>query len=150
VCTAKEVLDSRYRRAGAPGRCRFEEVRKTLGRPHARSAPSAPSGFALSALGLLLFGLLTSLFSREEVYANLEYGFSVLALFGAAGCIGHLAASIYRSSGARAFACRLPGRTLPAAVAPGSVPCGTAGWPVLVALLLGPLVVLLSGLGGWV
>ena len=125
-------------------------MKSTLVRPHARTTASAPSGLAFPALGLLLFGLLTSLFAREEVYANLEYGFSLLALFGAAGCLGQLAASISRSSGVWAFACWVPNRVSPAAVAPRGVPGGTAGWPVLVALLLGPLVVILSGLGGWV
>ncbi len=59
----------------------------------ARAAIRAPSGLVLPALGLLLLGLLAHLSSREEVYANPEYGFSILALFGAVGCIGHLAAS---------------------------------------------------------
>ena len=116
----------------------------------ARAATRAPSGLVLPALGLLLLGLLANLSSREEVYANPEYGFSVLALFGAAGCIGHLAVSLSRRSGVLDFACRIPIRVLPAAVVPGGVPGGTGEWPVLVALLLGPLVFLLSGLGGWV
>lgn len=116
-----------------------------LGRLDARAAVSAPSG-----LVLLLFAWLAGLFAREEVYANLEYGFSALALFGAVGCIGHLAASISRGSGGWNFSCWIPTRVPPAAVVPRSAPGGTAGWPVLVALLLGPLVVLLSGLGGWV
>jgi hypothetical protein len=101
-------------------------------------------------VGLFLLSLLVNLFSREEVHANPEYGLSVLALFGAAGCIGHLAASLSRRSGVLDFACCVPLRVLPAAVAPGGVLGGTGEWPVLVALLLGHLVLLLSGLGGWV
>ena len=116
----------------------------------ARAATKAPSGLVLSTLGLLLLGLLANLSSREEVYANPEYGFSVLALFGAAGCIGHLAASLSRRPGALDFACCAPVRVLPAAVAPGGVRGGTGEWPVLMGLLLGPLVFLLSGFGGWV
>lgn len=123
----------------------------TLGRFRASAATKAQPGPVFPALGLLLFGLVTHLSSREELYANLEYGFSVLALFGAAGYIGHLAASIPRRSEALAFSGSGTFGVVPAAVlVPGAVPRGTAGWPVLVALLLGPLVVLLSGLGGWV
>ncbi len=121
-----------------------------LGKFRARAATTAPPGLVFPALGLLLFSLLTHLSSREDLYANPEYGFSVLALFGAAGYIGHLAASIPRRSGAWAFARSGTVGVLPAALVPGVVPSGPAGWPVLVALLLGPLVVLLSGLGGWV
>lgn len=115
-----------------------------------RAATREPSGLIPPILGLLLFGLLTNLSSREEVYANLEYGFSALALFGAAGYIGHLAAIIPRRSGAWAFARWTPVRVLPAAAVPGGVSGDAGDWPVLVALLFGALVVLLAGLGGWV
>ncbi len=121
----------------------------TLGRFRARVGTTAPTGLVFPALGLLLFGLLTNLSSREELYANLEYGFSVLALLGAAGYIGHLAASIPRRSKGWSFARSATFGVPPAAPVQG-VPRGTAGWPVLLALLFGPLVVLLSGLGGWV
>lgn len=114
----------------------------------ARVATRAPSGLDLPALGLLLLGLLANVSSREEIYTNPEYGFSILALFSAAGCIGHLAASLSRSSGALDFANRIPVRTLTVAAVLGSYTAGE--WPVLVALLFGPLVFLLSGLGGWV
>jgi hypothetical protein len=114
----------------------------------ARVATRAPSGLALPALGLLLLGLLANVSSREEIYTNPEYGFSILALFGAAECIGHLAASLTRSSGALDFANSIPIRSLTVAAVLGSYPAGE--WPVLVALLFGPLVFLLSGLGGWV
>ena len=113
-------------------------------------ATRAPSGFDLPALGLLLLGLLANVSSREEVYTNPEYGFSILALFGAAGCIGHLAASLSRRSGALDFANSIPVRALTVAAVPGGYPAGAGEWPVLVALLFGPLVFLLSGLGGWV
>jgi hypothetical protein len=115
----------------------------------ARAATRAPSGLGLPALGLLLIGLLTNLSSREEVYANPEYGFAILALFGAAGCIGHLAASFSRHSGALDLTCYVPIRGVPTVV-PGGAPGGVGEWPVLVALPFGPLVFLLSGLGGWV
>ena len=117
----------------------------------ARGGSTRPYGaFVLPALGLLLLGLLANLSTREEVYANPEYGFSILALFGTAGCIGHLAASISRRPGALVFACLIPVRVLPVAAVPEGVTRSTGEWPVLVALLFGPLVFLLSGLGGWV
>jgi hypothetical protein len=116
----------------------------------ARVATRAPSGLDLPALSLLLLGLLANVSSQEEVYTNPEYGFSIFALFGAAGCIGHLAASLSRSSGALDFANRILVRALTVAAVPGGYPAGAGEWPVLVALLFGPLVFLLSGLGGWV
>jgi len=103
------------------------------------------------AFGLVLFGLLLNFFSREEVYANLEYGFPILALFGAAGCIGQLTVSISRRSGTLASACCIPTGVLrAAAVTSYGVRGEMSDLPVLLALLFGPLVVLLAGLGGWV
>ena len=116
----------------------------------ARVATRAPSGLDLPALGLLLLGLLANVSSREEVYANPEYGFSILALFGAAGYIGHLAASLSRRSEALDFTNSIPVRVLTVAAVPGGYPGAAGEWPVLVALLFGLLVFLLSGLGGWV
>ncbi len=116
----------------------------------ARAVTRAPSGLVLPALGLLLLGHLANVSSREELYANPEYGFSILALFGAVGCIGHLAASLSRRHGALDFSCRISVRVLPAATVPGGVWRSIGEWPVLVALLFGPFVFLLSGLGGWV
>ena len=102
------------------------------------------------AFWLVLLGLLVNLFSREEVYASLEYGFPLLALFGAAGCIGQLTVSISRRSGHLASACRIPVEILRTTPVRGGVRGKTDDLPVLVALLFGPLVVLLAGLGGWV
>lgn len=113
-----------------------------------RGATRAPSGLDLPAFGLLLLGLLANVSSREEIYTNPEYGFSILALYGAAGCIGHLAASLSRRPGALDFANRIPVWAQTVAAVPGGYPAGE--WPVLVALLFEPLVFLLSGLGGWV
>ena len=100
--------------------------------------------------GIFLVGLLVAFFSREEVYANLEFGFPMLALFGAAGCIGQLTLSISRRSGALAFACCVPTWVLRARVVRAGVRGETSDLPVLIALLFCPLVVLLAGLGGWV
>ena len=102
------------------------------------------------AFGLLLLGLLVAFFSREEIYASLEYGFPMLALFGAAGYIGQLTLSISRRSGALASACCVPTWVLRARVVRDGVGGETSDLPVLIALLFCPLVVLLAGLGGWV
>jgi len=121
-----------------------------LAKNHAVVATKALRGVSSLAFGLVAFGLLVNLFSREEVYTNLEYGFPLLALFGAAGCIGQLAVSISRRSGTLASACCVPAGILRATVAGEGVGGETSHLPVLMALLLGPLVVLLAGLGGWV
>ena len=113
-------------------------------------ATEALRGFSSLAFGLVIFGLLVNLFSREEVYTNLEYGFPLLAFFGAAGCIGQLTVSISRRSGALAASCCIPEGVLRATVAKEGIRGGTRDLPVLMALLFGPLVVILAGLGGWV
>lgn len=102
------------------------------------------------ASGLVLLGVLVNLFSREEVYTSLEYGFPLLALFGAAGCIGQLTVSISRRSGSLASACCIPAGELRAPVASEGIRGEGVHLPVLMALLFGPLVGLLAGLGGWV
>lgn len=104
----------------------------------------------LPALGLLFSGLLVELLPPEEVYASLDYGFSLVALLGAAGCMGHLAILLSRASAGRAFACCLPAGAPAEPAAPSGVTHCSHEWPVLVALLFGPLPVLLAGLGGWV
>jgi hypothetical protein len=107
-------------------------------------------GVSSPAFGLVLLGLLVNLFSREEIYASLEYAFPLLALFGAAGCIGQLTVSISRRSGTLVSACCVPVEVLRTAVEGRGVRGETGRLPVLMALLFGPLVVLLAGLGGWV
>ena len=106
--------------------------------------------FSFPACGLVLLGVLVNFFSREEVYVNLEYGFPMLALFGAAGCIGQLTVSISRRSGALTSACCIPRWVLRATFVRDGIGGETSDLPVLLALLFGPLVVLLAGLGGWV
>jgi hypothetical protein len=113
-------------------------------------AKEALRGVSSPGFGLVLLGLLVSLFSREEIYAGLEYAFPLLALFGAAGCIGQLTVSISRRSGTLASACCVPVEALRAAVVRHGLQGETRRLPVLMALLLGPFVVLLAGLGGWV
>jgi hypothetical protein len=121
-----------------------------LEKNHAVVAAKALRGISSLAFGLVLFGLLVNLFSREEVYTSLEYGFPLLALFGAVGCIGQLTVSISRRSGTFASACCIPAGILRATLAGEGIRGETSQLPVLMALLLGPLVVLLAGLGGWV
>lgn len=105
----------------------------------------------LPVVGLLLAGLLADFLSREEVYSSLDYGFSLATLLGAVGCAGYLAVRISRGSGALAFACCVFAGSLAVVSTFGKNVVGRGvGWPVLVALLLGPFIVLLAGLGGWV
>ena len=114
------------------------------------AATGALRGIFSPAFGLVLFGLLVNFFSREEIYANFEYGFPMLALFSAASCIGQLTVSISRRSGTLASASYVPIWVLRARVVRDGVRGETSDLPVLVALLFCPLVVLLAGLGGWV
>ena len=114
-------------------------------------AKEALRGVSSPAFGLVLLGLLINLSSGEELYASFEYAFPLLALFGAAGCIGQLTVSISRRSGTLASACCVPAEVLRSRVERlDGVGGETGDLPVLMALLLGPLVVLLAGLGGWV
>ena len=101
-------------------------------------------------LALVLLGLLADVARPEEAYAGIGYGLSLLALLGAAA----------------GYAARLTGRLAthldPLPWASPAAPAARAstlvqgaavrgeGWPLLVALLFGPLAVLISGLGGWV
>ncbi len=103
------------------------------------------------AIVFSLLCLLWGLFSGTEAYANVEYGFSALAALGAAGCLGHLAAYAYRNSARLSAAFFvLGGVGLVEARRTGGLLTPNAEWPLLVALLFGPFVLLLAGLGGWV
>jgi hypothetical protein len=129
---------------------RRRDLSTTFERNRAVVVTGALRGIASPAFGLVLFGVLVNLFSRDEVYASLEYGFPLLALFGAAGCIGQLTVSISRRSTALASACCIPAGVLRATAVKHGIWGETGDLPVLMALLFGPLVVLLAGLGGWV
>lgn len=104
---------------------------------------------ALPLLGLLVAGLFTDLLPQREVYASLEYGFSLLPAASAALSATYLVSLIYRCCWVS-----LDLRALPAGAAPVEPASGGSGkgedWPLLVALLFGTLLVLFSGLGGWV
>ncbi len=103
------------------------------------------------AIGFSLVYLLWGVLSGSGTHVGVEYGFSLLAAFGAAGCLGHLVAYAYRGPEYLSSVFSLLGGV-------GSSGCRRSGvvlvestdWPLLVALLLGPFVLLLAGLGGWV
>ena len=116
--------------------------RETGGLP-ARAARVGP------LLALVLVGVLADVAPPEEAYAGIGYGLSLLAFLGAAG------GAVCLTSRLHARPEPLPWRSsvVPVAGAFALVPGPSArgeGWPLLVALLFGPTVVLISGLGGWV
>lgn len=112
-------------------------------RSHTAGAGAGP------LLALVLVGLLADVAPPEEAYAGIGYGLSLLAFLGAAGGAVRLTSRLHARPDP------LPGTSLVVPVArdfalvPGLSARGE-GWPLLVALLFGPLVVLISGLGGWV
>jgi hypothetical protein len=100
-------------------------------------------------LALVLIGLLADVAWPEEAYAGIGYGLSLLALLGAAGYAARLTSRL---------ATRLDLSPWASPAAPAARTSTSArdfssrgeGWPLLVALLFGPLAALISGLGGWV
>lgn len=108
-------------------------------------------GFSPYAAVVSLACLLWGLFSGFEVYGNAEHGFSLLAMLGAVGCLGHLAVYVYRSSDRLTLSCSvLEGVSSLEARHSDGVRVASAEWPLLVTLLFGPFSMLLAGLGGWV
>jgi hypothetical protein len=107
---------------------------------------SAVSKTVLPAIWLFLAGFLP----QQDVYANADYGLSLLAALGAVGCVGYLLASISRyyqaPFGSPTLLTGLSSEKLVSAGNPGE----GEDWPLLVALLFGPFLVLFSSLGGWV
>ena len=100
-------------------------------------------------LALVLIGLLADFARPEEAYAGIGYGLSLLALLGAAGYTVRLTGRLATRLDPLPWA----SPAAPAARTSTSVQDVSAkgeGWPLLVALLFGPLAVLISGLGGWV
>ena len=88
---------------------------------------------------------------QQELYANFEYGFSLLAATGTVGCIGYLLAIIFRLDqpplGPQASLFEISSLTVLSSV---STRARSEDWPLLVALLFGSILNLFSGLGGWV
>ena len=121
--------------------------------PHNPRTGAGPTGAARLGASplvvLLVAGLLADVASSDEAHAGLEYALSLLALLGASGCaislVCRLSSGLEPLPWAGPTASRLP---VPAALA--NVPENAGDWPLLVALLFGPFVVLLAGLGGWV
>lgn len=100
-------------------------------------------------LALVLIGLLADVARPEEAYAGIGYGLSLLAYLGAAGCAACLTARLATRLDPLPWASpeAPPARTSAFVV---GVSARGERWPLLVALLFGPLAVLISGLGGWV
>ena len=98
---------------------------------------------------LLLAGFLTDVTPHDEAYAGLQYALSLLALLGATGCIASFAYRLALNPDPLPWTAPTASR-LPTAAALASVRENAGDWPLLVALLFGPFVVLLAGLGGWV
>jgi hypothetical protein len=100
-------------------------------------------------VALVLVSLLADVARPEEAYAGIGYGLSLLALLGAAWYAARLTGRL---------ATRLDPLPWGSPAAPAARTSTSAqdfssrgeGWPLLVALLFGPLAVLISGLGGWV
>lgn len=103
-----------------------------------------------SLLVLLLAGLLTDVAPHDEAYASLDYAIALLVLLGATGSAAGFAYGLSQNPAPLPWNAPAPrGLPAPATLTTGARGRGE-GWPLLVALLFGPLVVLLSGLGGWV
>ena len=105
----------------------------------------------LAPLVVLLAALTEGLLSRTDAQAaGTQLDLPLLAVIGA-GYVGYVALRALRSPWALAFRgepYRRPQMAAGAFAAPK--PTVRERWPLLVALLLGPLVFLFAGLGGWV
>jgi hypothetical protein len=100
----------------------------------------------LPAIWLFLAGFLP----HQDVYANPDYGFPVLAALGTVGCVGYLLAFISRHYEVPFGSFTLLAEFSSAAQVSASGPGEGEDWPLLVALLFRPFLILFSGLGGWV
>ena len=100
-------------------------------------------------LAVVLIGLLADVAHPEEAYAGIDYGLSLLAFLGATGCVVSLTSKLATRLEPLPWISPAAPSVHAFAPVPGLRLRGEA-WPLLVALLFGPLVVLISGLGGWV
>jgi hypothetical protein len=100
-------------------------------------------------LAIVLVGLLADVAHPEEAYAGIDYGLSLLAFLGATGCVVCLTSKLATSLEPLPWTSQVAATIRAFAPAPGLYLRGET-WPLFVALLFGPLVVLISGLGGWV
>ena len=116
-------------------------TKKTSAEPLAALVKAAP------ILAVLVVGLLSDVLRHGEATAGIEYGYALLALFTAAGCLGYLA---WRISSRRIAQPSFVTTRLPHAASIVKSDAPGEDWPLLISLLFGPLLVLLAGLGGWV
>lgn len=122
--------------------------RKLAGLPPGAAAWAVALAVFVPVCGVLLAEAALELVVQREALAGVAGGVSAAATLGVAGYVG------------QRFGVWLAGWPGPSCglVLPGvwwlteSGPCGTAGedWPVLTMLLFAPIVILFSGLGGWV
>ncbi|MFL6008909.1 MAG: hypothetical protein ACJ73Z_04610 [Rubrobacteraceae bacterium] len=101
---------------------------------------------ALFAIWLLL----VDVSPQQDVYANPDYGLSLLAALGTAGCVGYLLTAIFRLYRAPFGSQGVLSRSSSVEAFTSDSRHGGENWPLLVALLFGSFLVLFSGLGGWV
>lgn len=117
--------------------------------PGARRSDDRLGTGAGPLLALVLIGLLADVARPEETYAGIGYGLSLLAFLGAAGGAACLTTRLASRLAPLPWAAPASPASRSFAMAPDASVRGAA-WPLLVALLFGPLAVLISGLGGWV
>jgi hypothetical protein len=130
------------------------EPRRTLSWLLQRSERSGPGTLSLGAVSKsvlpAIWLFLAGFLPHQDVYANPDFGLSLLAALGTVGCVGYLLAFFSRHYqvpfGSTTL---LVGLSSAKVVSPGNPGAGE-NWPLLVALLFGPFLVLFSGLGGWV
>jgi hypothetical protein len=102
---------------------------------------------AITLLAVIALGLVSDVLRHDEASATIEYGYVLLGILAAAGCLGYLAVRF----SSRLADTPLFGTTrLPHAANVASDAVPGEDWPLLISLLFGPLLVLLAGLGGWV
>ena len=106
----------------------------------------------LSLFGLLFASLLADLLPQREVYEGAgRLLLPLLATLGFAGCLGYLSIHLARRPGCTFLAGpSFTGPELSGGSFADVVTLVSGRWPLLVALLFGPLPVLFAGLGGWV
>jgi hypothetical protein len=103
-----------------------------------------------TVLAAICLFLADVLLPQQEAYASAEHGFPLLAAVGAAGCIGYLLSAIFRLHRAPFGSRGLLFGSSSVAASSVNGRGGGEDWPLLVALLFGSLLILFSGLGGWV
>jgi hypothetical protein len=101
-------------------------------------------------LAMVLIGLLADVAHPEEAYAGIGYGLSLLAFLGATGGVVCLTSRLATRLEPLPWTSSVASTLRRAFASDPGLSTRAEAWPLLVALLFGPLVVLISGLGGWV